>query len=279
LKIGLQVFSVRNAFLRDRRKAFRRIADIGYRHVEIPVDFTGQDLFGTGEMDPYVLRSEAAAAGVSILAIHMFVADNAQLERAAAFLTELECGRAVIPAAFFTGADDARAYAETLNRYGRRLKEYGVQLYYHNHFHEFQRFAGRSVYEWLLDGTDPELVKFELDTYWAVRAGQDPVEWLRRLGPRCDLVHQKDLPPSVRPVNIFEELNENEPIGVPDMQRYGAVENFAEIGLGSLDIPAIAAAAREHAAYFIVEQDATTMDEMISAAYSYASLKEILRGA
>lgn len=64
-------------------------------------------------------------------------------------------------------------------------------FYYHNHFQEFQVFEGERILDTLLERTDPALVKFELDTYWTVRGGEDPIYWLRKLGERCNLVHRE----------------------------------------------------------------------------------------
>jgi sugar phosphate isomerase/epimerase len=51
---------------------------------------------------------------------------------------------------------------------------------YHNHFHEFQVFGGSTVFDLILEYTDPAPVKVELDTYWALRGGQDPAALLKK---------------------------------------------------------------------------------------------------
>ena len=57
--------------------------------------------------------------------------------------------------------------------------EYGLQFFYHNHDFEFSnRFNGRPTYDILLEETDPDLVKFELDLYWIVYGGESPVHYL-----------------------------------------------------------------------------------------------------
>ena len=77
-----------------------------------------------------------------------------------------------------------------LNRVGRRLKEAGVSLLYHNHSAEFQNADGANkAFDLLLAGLNPEWVNFEFDSYWAIEAGADPLVWMKKLGPRMKIYH------------------------------------------------------------------------------------------
>jgi sugar phosphate isomerase/epimerase len=92
------------------------------------------------------------------------------------------------------------------------------------------------ILDTLLEHTDKELVKFELDTYWAVRGGEDPVHWLRKLGERCNLLHQKDLPASVKQVNFFDIFGVDSQYTLDILYKTQKPEKFTEIGEGILDI-------------------------------------------
>jgi sugar phosphate isomerase/epimerase len=98
-----------------------------------------------------------------------------------------------LPDSFSDSLDSARAYAHRLNEWGAACKEYAVGLAYHNHGFEFTRLDGTSVWEALLQELEPELVSFEVDVYWAARAGRSPVELLNSLGSRARLIHMKDM--------------------------------------------------------------------------------------
>lgn len=278
IEIGLQLFSARNAFIEDRSGTLRTIAEIGYKHIEVPVDFSGLDLFGTGELAAADLHRMAETAGLDIVATHALMTDDGQLEQVIAYNGAIGCARVVIPIAFFRNAEETQRFGDRLNRLGQRLSENGMKLYYHNHFHEFQLFQERSVLDILLAETDPELVGIELDTYWALRAGIDPAALLRRLGSRCELVHQKDLPATAAPVNLFDVIDGQAEISQDTLMRFGGAANFTEIGEGTMDIAGIvrAAAAYTDAQYFIVEQDATSRSELESIASSYRALSGIL---
>jgi sugar phosphate isomerase/epimerase len=121
----------------------------------------------------------------------------------------------------------------------------------------------------------------EFDSYWALRGGQDPLEWIRKLGGRCDLLHQKDLPPGVKPVNLFDLFQQD-----PKMTMWGALATinaaqFAEIGSGVMNITDIIQAGRTcgHARYIIVEQDMTSLDELESVTISFKNLSQLLAGS
>jgi sugar phosphate isomerase/epimerase len=110
----------------------------------------------------------------------------------------------------------------------------GLQLAYHNHAFEFEQVDGKTGFRWLQDETDPEAVKFEVDTYWVHEGGGDPAAFIRGLGRRCAMVHLKD------------------------RARDGG---FGEVGSGTLNFPAIFEAAQSAGVdALIVEQDSCPRD-------------------
>jgi sugar phosphate isomerase/epimerase len=122
--------------------------------------------------------------------------------------------------------------AEQLNAYGKILAGHNIKFYYHHHEFEFQKYNGKYGLELLIENTDPEYVGFEMDTHWLQYGGQNPVRWIKRMKGRADLVHLKDYRIIMPAEGISgEETN-------PKLLRKKDVQ-FAEIGTGSLDIPAI----------------------------------------
>jgi sugar phosphate isomerase/epimerase len=158
------------------------------------------------------------------------------------------------------------------------LKKQGVQLYYHNHFHEFQVFGDKSIFEMIVEDTDKDLVKIEFDTYWAVRGGQDPIYWMKKLGKRCDLIHQKDLPAGASPVNLFEKFGYDAKITIDSMWGTQDAEHFTEVGDGVLNIAGYLEVIRKYnqAKYIFIEQDMTKKTEFESIAVSFASMNRLL---
>ena len=157
---------------------------------------------------------------------------------------------------------------EVFNQVGRLARERGMRFYYHNHFQEFQRVEGEYVYSHIIRNTDPELVFFEIDTYWMYRAGQDPIEWMNRLAERVVLLHQKDFPSDApQPLNLFDGVfSPTEEIASADFSQRKDPLCFTEIGTGVLPIQDIIDAGSDlpNLSHIVLEQDHTQLPELES---------------
>jgi sugar phosphate isomerase/epimerase len=150
--------------------------------------------------------------------------------------------------------DDYKRYAETFNEKGRICKENGIRFAYHNHDYSFVELEGKMPQDVMMENTDPALVDFEMDIYWVVTAGQDPITWLKKYNNRFKLSHVKDRMKSNTEKNASTTL-----------------------GTGSIDYPHILKEAKKYGLeYFLVEQeryDGTT--PLKSAAESAAYIKKM----
>ncbi|THF82114.1 sugar phosphate isomerase/epimerase family protein [Cohnella fermenti] len=276
LEFGLQLYSVRDELDKDYAGTLEKIAEIGYRYVELAFHQADKHL-NVGGMTPSQLKDTLDRLGLKVVSAHMDPMEKFDWERVIAFNQELgntSIGKGI---AFFGSAADIREISLQLNRYGEICRKHDMDFYYHNHFQEFQRIDGRMVLESILELTDESLVKIELDTYWALRGGIDPLEWLRKLGERCDLVHQKDLPSSVEPVNAFDTVGGTANITYERFAEFSKPEFFAEIGEGIIDIPSIIAEIRRlgYGKYMFVEQDHTNLNQLESVAISYRNMARL----
>ena len=127
-----------------------------------------------------------------------------------------------------------------------------------------------------MDNTDPRYVSFELDTFWAMRGGADPVEVMKRLGARLKLVHQKDFSKtSTSPVNLWTV---KDPETLITRETFGEgmdPKDFCEIGTGIMDIQTIIDTANALGAeYIVLEQDHTQLTQMESVRISMDSFKK-----
>lgn len=279
LSLGLQVYSVREALQKDFWGTLEAVAKIGYKNIELANHRADADP-GCGFGIPAAeFRRRMDGLGLKAISSHVFPLEKADLGAVIDYAREIGNERIACPMRFYESEADVLSFARELNSIGERLKRGGIQLYYHNHFHEFQKFNGEAVLDILLANTEPELVRFELDTFWTLRAGVDPIAYLERLGARCGLIHQKDLAASARPVDLFERIAAGERIDMETFQRKGAEpSDFVEAGEGVMDIAGIVAQARKIGAaeYVIIEQDRSARTELESVALSFKNMRALL---
>lgn len=270
VRVGLQLYSVRNSLAQDAWGTLARLAEAGFKHLEAANHNALHDPgvgFGVAASE---LRSQLADLGMSIVGCHINPLNVDILPRALDYQVELGNTQFGCDIEFFPYGDRdfVMRRAELFNQVGELARERGMRFYYHNHFQEFQRFGDDYVYDLILENTDPDLVKLELDTYWMYRGGQDPIEWMKKYADRVILVHQKDFPVDApQPLNLYDGVvsrTENIDMAVFDERKDKRC--FTEIGTGVLPIQSILDAANALPAldYLILEQDHTALDEIDS---------------
>src|SRR5688500_12151695 len=131
--------------------------------------------------------------------------------------------------------DDYKKKAELFNQCGETCKKAGIRFAYHNHDYSFVQVDGQFPQDVMMNNTDPSLVDYEMDIYWVVTAGQDPVTWFNRHPNRFRLSHLKDRKRNVAATDK---------------------DASTELGKGSINWPEVLKHAREKGMdYFIVEQE------------------------
>src|SRR5690349_4140997 len=240
LRIGLQLYSVRNALAHDPWGTLARLAEVGFTHLEAANHNARNDPgvgFGVAASE---LRSQLANLGLYIVGCHINPLNLEILPRALDYQAELGNTQFGCDIEFFPYGD--RDYvlrrSELFNQVGELARSRGMRFYYHNHFQEFQRFGGDLVYDLVLSNTDPALVKLELDTYWMYRGGQDPIAWMQKCADRVILLHQKDFPAGApQPLNLFDGVvSPTESIDMALFDERKDKRCFTEIGTGVLPI-------------------------------------------
>ena len=226
---ALQFYSVRDLTARDFAGTAKKVAEIGYKFVE---------LAGFGNLgNARAARKALDDAGLKACSAHYAIdVLEKSVEQVLADAEALGIDTVVCPFLPDDRRKDARAYeatAKSLEMIGSQLHQHGKILAYHNHAFEFEKFGGKSGWDILFENTSPHLVAAEIDVYWVQSAGEKPVEQINKLGERVRLLHLKDM------------LAGNE-------------KRFAPVGAGVIDFKAILAAARQHnVRWGIVEQDRT----------------------
>ena len=247
--IGVQLYTVRDQLQTNFEGTLERVAEIGYREFEFA---------GYYDHSPAQVRAILDRLDVSAPSAHLGL--NLFREDIESLLGDSEVmghHYLVVPSANGRTAEGWRELAAEFNRIGERVRRTGMYLGYHNHAAEFQDLGGgTTAYDILLAETDPALVSLELDLYWAVRGGQDPVAMFARSPGRFRLFHVKD------------------------MTDRADTQAMAPVGEGEIDFAAIFAAApqagTEH--YFVEHDNAAEFPggSLASITTSYRNLRTLL---
>lgn len=229
--IGIQLYTLRDAMASDPIGTLKKVAEIGYDHVESH-SYKDGSVYGMAisefkkTLDGLGLKTYSSHLGLDILRgdWEQAVADAATMGQkyvVCPYLMENE--RQTI--------DQYKKLAELLNKCGEIAKKAGLQMAYHNHDFEFITLDGQVPMDVLLKECDADLVKIELDLYWATKVGIDPVAYFKKDPGRFHLWHVKDMASS------------------PEKE-------FTEVGNGVINWKAIFKAAKTSGMkYFFVEQD------------------------
>lgn len=277
MKVGIQLYSVKQYMAKDPLAAIRQVVGTGYRYLE-GANHTADKDFGIGfGADMGEVANVLKETGGSMISCHLSPVNMDSIDQILEAQGKVGTKFIVDPADFFPTKDAVLRKAEACNKLGEKCKAAGMGFLYHNHFHEFHEFDGETVMDLLLKNTDPALVGIELDTYWVMRGGENPVEFIKKYGDRIALIHQKDYPKGKEAdINFLKKIEDaGDALNMESFMKY-MDGNFTEIGTGIMPIQDIlnAAASNSKCEFVVLEQDATTLDEMESIKVSMEHFKK-----
>ena len=212
----------------DWKEVLSETAEMGYTEIETG-NYLGESASSFLEFCRGIGLRPVAGGGT-------FSRDMDEVKTRLDRLNSLEVEYAVLYWPWFGGAplslDNCKESAELLNKIGEVSKEQGLTLCWHNHDLEFETTPeGVVPFDYLMENTDEQLVKCQLDIYWVKKGGADPVETLRKYSGRYPMLHIKDMAP-------------------------GEEEDFACPGSGIIDFEAVLAeAADQNIKHYFVERD------------------------
>lgn len=284
MKVGIQLYSVKDMIAKDHIEAFKKVASIGYKCWEVCQLYGRTDVpwnYGL-QMPPEEAKAFVADLGVEVVGSHLTydqTQDEAYLEDYLSYMEQIGCKAVGLGAAYFPymDFDGLKAQADHFNKLGEKCKAHGMRFYYHNHFQEFQRFGDKTVYQLLMENTDPGLVWYELDTYWCMRAGMDPKQVIRDNAGRICFIHQKDFPKNFRnPANLYSyAVAPDANLERGALRGISEPDGFAEVGTGCMDIQGILDAANESGVQCVIlEQDRTSLTEEESITISMNAFRK-----
>ncbi|WP_435365693.1 sugar phosphate isomerase/epimerase family protein [Haloarchaeobius sp. DYHT-AS-18] len=226
-----------------------RVIDAGYDGIQYSGGLDGLDA---------ALADRLEAAGARAVPPHLSLdLLESDLDPVVELCERFGVDSVVVPWAaldLFESRERVETFADRLAAVDDALGEHGLGLQFHNHHQEFQAVEdGALGLEIFAERTDMD---FELDVGWVLAGGEDPVEWLDRLGDRCTQVHMKDV--------RLEEWGELPHPGRP-----------VEIGTGAVDMQACADAAADIGADWLVYEHDVPEDPLASLAHGVDFLKSL----
>lgn len=258
--IGLQLFTLRDEIKNGLPQLIEKIAQMGYTQLETfgyqaNGSFFGHSVKAFGKL---LKSNDLATPSGHVYLSEYLETNNADIwKKACDDAAELEQEYIVLPwLEEKYRQNSAEGYAKVaamLNEMGKISKAAGLKFAYHNHYFEFKynEAAKTSLYQVILEQTDPELVFLEMDIFWVVTAGADPVTMFLQHPGRYTLWHVKDMNPTTR--------------------------QNADVGTGSIDFKNIFAHKKDSGMqYFFIEQENYDVSPLESARKSIEYVKKEL---
>jgi sugar phosphate isomerase/epimerase len=246
-RVGIQVYTVRRDFGANPVATIEGLAKIGYKELEFA---------GYGGKTPVEIRDLLKANGLTSpsthLGLNVITASPQKVFDDSKTIGHEWVTVPSLPSGPRVTVDDWKRIAGQFNAAAKQAKDAGLRFAFHNHADEFRKIGDEVPLEILLKETDPALVDYEMDIYWVVRGGGDPLDLLARYPTRFRMLHAKD--------------------------SAGAAANhrMVDVGAGTIDFKAILArATRNGVKNVFVEHDspAVPMDSA-KASFDYLSKLE-----
>ncbi len=258
-KVGLQLFSVRDAMAQDFEGTLQKVKDMGYDYVEFAgyFDHTAEEV-----------KAILDKTGLTAISVHqtydLFLKD----ENAVKFLETIGAKYSAMPWMGIEKQKGTELYEKTieeLTEVSKMLKESGIDLLYHNHEFEFGTFEGRYLLDWLCEDMEGYMMP-ELDTCWVHYAGLKPDDYMRKYKDKLPVLHLKDFVcKKLGSGPVYTLIDENGNEGKKASREDNGFE-FRPLGQGIQNFAEILAAAEECGTeYVIVEQDGFTDIEPLEA--------------
>lgn len=250
--LGLQLYSLRVDFGKNAEMGLDETKEFGFKDCE---------LAGTYGMTPEKFRAEMDKRGLRPISGHFayaaFKKDPESIAKEAKALGLKYAGCAWADHQGDYDLEEAKDAVAVFNHAGEVLKKEGIQFFYHTHGFEFAPNGSETFMDYIIKNTDPKNVAFEMDVFWVVHPGQDPVKWLEKYPTRWKLMHVKDMRKGTE-TGRFDAKTD--------------LKNDVAIGTGIMDWPAILSAAKKVGIkYYFIEDESPTVKDQIPVSLKYLS--------
>lgn len=199
--IYLQLYSLRDDIKADYAGTIAKVAEMGYTGVEA-AGYNDGKFYG---LEPADFKKSIEDAGLKVLSSHAGrplaenTADTNWDETWAWWDTAIQAhkdaGMKYLVVAWIPTPKtlvDLQAYCDYFNQIGEKCNAAGIRFGYHNHNFEFTEVEGELMYDYMLNNTDPSKVFYQMDVYWVMEGGKNPVDYFNNYSGRFEVLHIKD---------------------------------------------------------------------------------------
>ncbi len=246
--LGLQLYSLRAQFKQDVPRTLDEVHTWGIKYAEAYAD-----LLPATKLTPEQLKSQLDARGITLIGSHFGyekIRDDIDgVARDADAMGLKYVGCAWIPHKGDFDEKTCREAIATFNHAGEVLAKHGMKFFYHVHGYEFQPYKGGTLLDLLMKETNPKQVCYEMDIFWIVFPGQDPVALMKKYSTRWELMHLKDMKKGTKTGSLS---------GGTD------VNNDVALGAGQIDMPAVLHAAKKIGVkWYFIEDESSSSEQQI----------------
>lgn len=250
LPIALQLYSVRQDLDKDFEQVIKKVKEYGYDGVELA------SLHGK---EPEYVKKLLSDTGLTPISAHIPLDSMLKNpDKVFSLYFDMGCKYVAVPYLPEERRPGKPLFDKTLEQMeqlGKKAKEAGLQLLYHNHDFEFVKIGDRLGLDVIYETIPAGLLQTQIDTCWVKVAGQDPAEYIRKYKGRAPVVHLKDFykQETDKDILMYELIGIKGKDHKPsDKKAFG----FMPLGFGQQDIPEILEASKEAgASWVVVEQD------------------------
>ncbi len=198
--IGIQLYSVRDHMKSNPDSTVTEVGKMGYKFVEA-AGYSDGKFYG---MSPVDFKALVEKSGMQFLGSHtgQSLPDSANWESTMiwwdnAIAAHKEAGvkwivQPWMGAEGYASLDGLKKYCDYFNAVGEKCNAAGIRFGYHNHDREFSQVDSVTIYDFMLENTDPAKVMFQLDLYWITVGGADPIAYFDKYPGRFEIYHVKD---------------------------------------------------------------------------------------
>lgn len=227
---GFQVWTIKDDLFKNFKGTLAKMAKMGYKEVEMcsPLGYSGTGFEVFNPMSGTEMRKIIESTGLTCQSSHFTMGElRENLDNRIEWSKQIGL-RQIIASSFWlpenASIDDYRKACDELNIIGRKIKNAGLDVGFHNHHMEFEKRNNELIYDAMMSTLDPDIVKMQFQVA-VISIGYKAADYFRKYPGRFISAHLADWSP---------EKKEQVPIGQGavdwkdffEAAKTGGVKNF-----------------------------------------------------